>query len=118
MRLRETVEMSFRAARIARPRIPTDTRRRFVGPTWSARKAVTDEPTTAPTVPPTATNPKSRLACSGRKRSAIRDQKIETTKRLKTDVHTKKTRPAQMPAPSEKLEKNSQKAMRLTAKKV
>jgi hypothetical protein len=69
-------------------------------------------------VPPTATKPKSRLACAGRKRSAINDQKMETTKRLKTEVQTKKTRPVQMPAPSEIVWKSSQNATRLTAKKV
>ena len=69
-------------------------------------------------VPPTATNPKRRLACSGLKRSAIRDQKIDTTKRLNTDVQTKKTLPAQIADVAERPRKKTQNAIRLAAKKV
>ena len=39
-------------------------------------------------------NPKRRLACSERKRSARNPQKTDTTRRLKTLAYTKKNRPA------------------------
>ncbi len=56
---------------------------RFVGPRRSASPAVSAAPATAPSVPPTATKPKSRRPCSGRKRSARKPQKTDTAKRLK-----------------------------------
>jgi len=111
-------DISWCAANMASPSRAAETRSKFVGVIRLARNAVVDDPTTAPTVPPIATKPKRRAAWVGRNRSAINDQKIDTTKRLKTLVQTKKTRPAQMPDPSEMVWKTYQKMMRLTAKKV
>jgi len=45
------------------------------------------------------------------------DQKIETTKRLKTEVQTKKIRPTQIPSVLGRNRKSSQKNTRLVAKK-
>lgn len=51
----------------------------------------------APSVPPTAITPKSRLLCSSEKRSAIRPQKTMVANRLKTLNQTKKTIPLVSP---------------------
>ena len=69
---------------------------RFAVPMVGANRAVAAEPSTEPSVPPTAMKPNSRLACSLRNESAMNAQKIDTTNRLKTLVHTKNTRPIQM----------------------
>ena len=51
---------------------------------FPASELVTKPPTIPPIDPPTAINPKSRLACSGVKTSAMNDQNIVVAKRLKT----------------------------------
>ena len=43
-----------------------------------------------------ARNPNRRLPCSLVNTSTMNCQNTDTTNRLKTDVHTKKTRPTQM----------------------
>ena len=57
------------------------------------RKAVIEEPTIPPRVPPTPMRPKSRRLWRSRKMSVMNDQKTETTNRLKTLIQTKKVRP-------------------------
>jgi hypothetical protein len=51
----------------------------------------------APSEPPTAITPKSRLLCSSEKRSAIKPQNTIVAKRLKTLYQTKKTIPLVSP---------------------
>ena len=53
---------------------------------------VTSGPTMAPVLPPAAMMLKSLVPCSGRKISAIKLQKTETTNKLNTDSQTKNTR--------------------------
>lgn len=65
-----------------------DTSSRLTVPIVPASAPVAAAPAIAPRVPPTPMNPKSRLACSLVKRSAISDQKTETTNRLNTLIQT------------------------------
>ena len=53
-------------------------------------------PTIPPRVAPAEMKPKSRSLCSELKTSTINPQNTDTTKRLKTEVQMKKTRPTQM----------------------
>ena len=89
-------------SRDSRPTLNTATSRSAAAPTSSAHvgtsrasTAVTAEPAIAPSVAPAAMTPKSRLPCSAVKTSTIVCQKIDTTKRLKTESQTKKNRPIQ-----------------------
>jgi hypothetical protein len=52
-------------------------------------------PAIAPKLPPAAIAPNRRFPCSGRNVSTMKLQKMDTTNRLKTDTHTKKTRATQ-----------------------
>jgi hypothetical protein len=76
-------------------RIAAPTNRKAGGTSW-ARDAVTLDPTIAPSVAPAAMNPNSLLPCSELKISTTIDQKIETTKKLNTDIQINKKRPTQM----------------------
>jgi hypothetical protein len=66
----------------------TDTSSRFIVPSRSASTAVTPDPVIDPSVPPTPMKPNSRFACSLRKTSAMKHQKTDVMKRLKTLVQT------------------------------
>src|SRR6266705_777645 len=59
-------------------------RRKSLVLSFPASKLVTRPTTIPPIDPPTAINPKSRLACAGVKTSAMNDQNIVVAKRLKT----------------------------------
>src|SRR5260370_31826035 len=72
-----------------------ETRSSRVVPIRTANPAVKADPQIDPTVPPIPMNPNSRLPCSLRKLSAMKDQKTETTNRLYTLVQMKNTRPSQ-----------------------
>ena len=54
----------------------------------STSRAVIRAPAIAPRVPPTAMNPKSRLALSRPNPSAMKAQNSETANMLKTEIHT------------------------------
>ena len=64
----------------------------------SIRNAVIDDPRIAPRVPATPIRPKSRRPCRSEWMSVMKDQKTDTTNRLKTAVQTKNDRPAQIAA--------------------
>jgi hypothetical protein len=66
--------------------------RRFTGPIAPTSHTVRAGPASAPADPPAAMNPKRRFPCSLLKRSAMKDQKTDTAKRLNTLIQTKKTR--------------------------
>ena len=51
-------------------------------------RRVTDGASIAPMLPPAMMKPNRRVACTGRKMSAMKLQKIDTTNRLKTLNHT------------------------------
>ena len=73
---------------------------KLTGPTLVARNAVIADPAIAPRPPPALTSPKSRRLWPSRKMSVMKDQKIETTKRLNTASHMKNTRPTHTVASS------------------
>src|SRR5690348_11865291 len=74
----------------------TDTSNKFSVPIRGANDAVTADPMIDPNVPPTPMNPNIRFACSLRKLSAIRHQKIDVLNSAKTVIQTKNARPVQM----------------------
>ncbi len=107
----------MRDACTANSMISAETSIRLTRPSTSMRSVVIVAPSIAPSVPPAATNPKSRFPCPGRKTSVISDQKTETTNRLKTLVQMKKTYDAQSTCLGSAERKTRKKMTRLRMKK-
>lgn len=70
-----------------------------------------------PSVAPAARKPNRRLPCPASNTSTMKDQKTETTNRLKTETQMKKARPIQTWLASLAVASSSMKASRFSMKK-
>ena len=86
-------------------------------PSGSASLDASHGPAIAPSVPPTAITPKSRLLCSSANRSAISAQNTIVANRLKTLNQTKNTIPLASPMAWGAPTRTAQNPMRVRPKK-